>query len=537
LQTLTESPDFGGTHPLHQAVYRRDVRLVKEWVQKLGPKIDTISNFLGQTPMHGALAPESLNILNLLLGHAPALVNKADNWGLTPLMYAVALGYNQAASLLIKKGANLKPRSHWEDLDFIGCAFQWDQELLLWVLLPDIETRTKWLDDYPYVWARLAEQTSGVADWLSMPRKEKWITKFWENCLSKPYLDSRLDMVFGESGSTLGHLARTPEIAQRLLDAGFRRYNHRNASGEHCLFPAVKTLNGPLVSSLLAAGTSVDIQDNKGKTCLHKLLKKHIGRVTNPEMHRAVATFAIVRLLLDATSQPPLASITDDCRCPCSENGHLASDQLSAEFQDCISLDGTSPLWVVEYVCMLEEVGRAEEARTSILGQLRLWRFSKLGIPHYRTCCCFGRKEEEDRPWDIMEDERKVEKLEAEMEELRQLPLDGLKARLALRMRESYDALKVTRATEAEEKEERRRARRARQSGCRPLVGSHSVDSRFMVNSLVCLPLTLLGYIRNLITGCGSRKRTCSSLQAILEGHQRANHVSLAGTSLTQRSG
>jgi len=77
-----------------------------------------------------------------------------------------------------------------------------------------------------------------------------------------------------------------------------------------------------------------------------------------------------------------------------------------------------------------------------------------------------------------------VERLEAEMEELRQLPLDSLKSRLALRMRESYDTLKAARVTKAEEEKERRRARRAKQSGFQqPLhVNSHSVYSLFMIN-------------------------------------------------------
>ncbi|KAK4452499.1 hypothetical protein QBC34DRAFT_397718 [Podospora aff. communis PSN243] len=454
---------FGGTHPLHQAVYQRDGTLVRQWVQKLGPKIDTIRNFLGQTPVHGALAPELCDILNVLLSHAPALVDMADNWGLTPLMYAVALGYTQSASLLIKNGANFTQRSQWKHLDFIGCAFQWDQEDLLWTLLPDIETRSDGSDEHLYVWAQLAEQTITVADWLATPGKEKWISQFWENCLSEPYLDSRLDMVFGESNSALGHLVRTPDTSQRLFDSGFRRHNHRNASGEHCLFSAVKSLNGPLVSLLLAAGTRADIQDNRGRTCLHKLLKKHVGRIVNPRIHEALAAFAIVRLLLESAPQRPVGSITDNCHCPCSENGHIASDQLTAEFEDSIFVHATSPLWLVEYICILEDAGQTEEARESILSQLRLWRFSKLGIPHYRTCRCFGREEEEDRPWDTIKDERKVETLEVEMVELRQLPLSGLKAQLALRMRESYDALKVTRAIE---EEERRRARRAKRSGC-----------------------------------------------------------------------
>ncbi|KAK5658047.1 hypothetical protein OQA88_2603 [Cercophora sp. LCS_1] len=418
--------------------------LVKEWVQKLGPKIGTISNFLGQTPIHGALAPESSNILSLLLCYIPALIDLADKWGLTPLIYAVALGYDQAASLLIKNGASLTLHSRWQHFDFIGCAFQWDREHLLWGLLPDVETSPE--GPGGYVWARLAEQTSFVANWLSTPRKEKWITRFWETCLSEPYVDSRLDMVFGESGSTLGHLARTSEIAQRLLDAGFKRHNHRDASGRHCLFPAVKSLNSPLVSLLLAAGTLVDIKDKKGRTCLHKLLRGGVGRITNPQLHEGAAVFAIVRLLLDFASMQPLASITDDCLCPCSENGHLASGQLSAEFRDQSMIEATSPLWVAEYVCRLEDAGRVEEARKSLLGQLRL-------------------DQEEDRPWDAIEGEKKVGSLDAEMEEFRRLPLDSLKAQLALRMRESYDTLNATRATKAEEEKEQRRTRRAKQGG------------------------------------------------------------------------
>ncbi|KAM7212504.1 hypothetical protein V8F06_012126 [Rhypophila decipiens] len=480
---------FGGTHPLHQAVYRRNEMLVREWVQKLGPKIDTITNFLGQTPLHGALAPESSNILGILIAYAPALIEVADKWGLTPLMYTVALGYDKAASLLIKTGATLTSRSYWQHLDFIGCAFQWDWENLLWSLLPDIETRAEPQDDYMYVWARLAEQTSTVVGWIpsQSPVKVNWITQFWENCLSEPYVDRRLDMVFGESSSTLGHLVTTSEIAQRLLAAGFKRHNHRDASGRHCLFPAVKSLKSSLVNSLLAAGTLVDIQDNNGRTCLHQLLTQvgGIGRFVDPQPLKALAVFSIARLLLDAAlqQQRPLATITDDCRCPCTENGHLPSDQLSAEFQDSIFCDAASPLWVVEYLCMLEDVGQMEEARLSILSQLRLWKFSELGIPHHHSCCCFGREDEEDRPWDVIKDEKKLEGLETEMEELRELPFDSLKSRLALRMRESHDILKVTRVKEKEEEEERRRARRAKKSGFQhPALSAFNSSSEVVID-------------------------------------------------------
>ncbi|GAB1320001.1 hypothetical protein MFIFM68171_10211 [Madurella fahalii] len=445
---------FGGTHPLHQAVCRRNTVMVKEWVVRLGQRIHAVSNFLGQTPMHAALAPESSDILNLLVSHVPALIDVPDKWGFTPLTYALAMGYGQAASLLIKKGASLTSRSNWRQLDFVECAFQWNKEDLIWDLLQDIEASPKGPFD---VWARLAEQTRHVVKWLTSPMKKRWIDRFWETLLSTPDFGNRLNMVFGDNGSTLGHLLRTVDTTQRLIDVGFTRYNYRDKSGKHCLFPASKSLNSQVVGALLAAGTRADIRDHKGKTCLHKVVKK-IGRIMEPEFAEVLAVFTVVRLLLSASRQQdtePLASITDDCHCPCSENGHLASDQLSAQFQDMIMIDAISPLWVVEYLSTLEDANRGGEARQSILAQLRLWKFSRLGIPH--RCRCFGGGEEEDRPWDIIEDEKKIEGLEAEMVELRQLSLDNLKLSLVSMMRESYEALKVEKVMKAQAKEKKRR--------------------------------------------------------------------------------
>ncbi|KAK3364284.1 hypothetical protein B0T25DRAFT_60814 [Lasiosphaeria hispida] len=312
-------------------------------------------------------------------------------------------------------------------------------------------------------------------------------------------------MVFSDSGSTLGHLARTSETAQRLADAGFMHYNHRDGSGKHCLFPAVGSLNSGLIGLLLAAGTLTDIQDTKGKTCLHKVVKK-IGRGQDPQFAEALAVFDIVRLLLPQPGTRSLASVTDNCHCPCSENGHLASDQLSAELQDSIMFDATSPLWVIEYLTTLEDFGLEEEARQGILAQLRLCKFSKLGIPH--RCRCFGKGEEEDRLGDLtwIGDEKKIEKLEAEMTELQQLPLGNLKECFVLRMRESYDTLREQRVTKAEEKEKRRQARQAKQSSIN--VSSRSVPfplgnhqtSREKKNPPISLSLPAMERIRQLDT-------------------------------------
>lgn len=53
------------------------------------------------------------------------MIDVTDKWGFTPLMYAVAMGYRESASLLIKSGADLSATIVIQDKMYscVWCAF------------------------------------------------------------------------------------------------------------------------------------------------------------------------------------------------------------------------------------------------------------------------------------------------------------------------------------------------------------------------------------------------------------------------------
>ncbi|KAK0652834.1 hypothetical protein B0T16DRAFT_106100 [Cercophora newfieldiana] len=143
---VAKNHEFGGTHPLHVAILHGDTASALAWINKL-PNLEGVFNFLGQSPFYMALKPECQEVLQTLIDSTPETMDAADKWGYTPLMYAVAMGYEDAVSALIKSGARLsiKTAVGMEDgwISFIGCAFVWDHEDMLWRLINDIPSTAR----------------------------------------------------------------------------------------------------------------------------------------------------------------------------------------------------------------------------------------------------------------------------------------------------------------------------------------------------------------------------------------------------------
>jgi hypothetical protein len=226
---LLTKPDFGGTHPLHVAVFRRDIAEVDNWISKLGV-LDSIINFLGQSPLHIALAPESQSILQVLLDRAGSLINNTDKWGFTPLMYAAFMGYETSAAILIRHGASLSPETHvlGTGCDFISCAVVWGYEDILWGFLDDALSGTE-TSVSEWLWRRLAEVADELGSAIPSAERIQWIVRFCEQIFSarKP---KSLDFTFGE-GKILAHALRLPSVIERLISHGFSLFNFRDDLG------------------------------------------------------------------------------------------------------------------------------------------------------------------------------------------------------------------------------------------------------------------------------------------------------------------
>ncbi|WP_022979225.1 ankyrin repeat domain-containing protein, partial [Ideonella sp. B508-1] len=94
-----------GETPLMMAALKGRVEVMNTLIQR-GARI----NKTGWTPLHYAAAGPSLDAVELLLAHDAALEAIAPN-GNTPLMMAAGYGAIDSARLLLRRGADARPRN------------------------------------------------------------------------------------------------------------------------------------------------------------------------------------------------------------------------------------------------------------------------------------------------------------------------------------------------------------------------------------------------------------------------------------------
>ncbi|HXA92833.1 MAG TPA: ankyrin repeat domain-containing protein [Steroidobacteraceae bacterium] len=99
-----------GSTPLHWAVYRDDIDLVRALLER-GAKANVV-NLLGSTPLAEAVKVSNLDLVALLL-KAGANVDTANADGETPLMLAARNGSLPIAQQLVRHGANVNAREQW----------------------------------------------------------------------------------------------------------------------------------------------------------------------------------------------------------------------------------------------------------------------------------------------------------------------------------------------------------------------------------------------------------------------------------------
>jgi ankyrin repeat protein len=86
--------------PLHEAVLLGSLECVNEWILRSDKNE---RNFLGQTPIHLATSNYRHLLALIKAGHD---LDAADNYGITPLMYAAAANQEECLVALLEAGAN-----------------------------------------------------------------------------------------------------------------------------------------------------------------------------------------------------------------------------------------------------------------------------------------------------------------------------------------------------------------------------------------------------------------------------------------------
>ena len=99
-----------GTTPLHWAVYKVDVELIRLLLER-GAKPDVMNNY-GSSPLAEAAKVGNAQLVEILLD-AGADVESANQEGQTALMLAARAGSMNVAEVLVGHGADVNAREAW----------------------------------------------------------------------------------------------------------------------------------------------------------------------------------------------------------------------------------------------------------------------------------------------------------------------------------------------------------------------------------------------------------------------------------------
>lgn len=351
--------------PLHEAVLLGSPELVNEWIPR-SEKDE--KNFLGQTPMHLATS----NVKDLLpLINAGHDLDAADNFGITPLMYAAVVNQEECLLALLDAGANpllRDTRYHRDFLHYAAIRGHWN---LILKTIRRIEAVAA--KEIVESWAQYAT----IMYYVDYPdyfgEREVSFQELLAKCGPVDFtLDKELQ------NNTLLHYVRSAKDVEVLLELGFTLINHVNGAGQHALIAtALNQCRPDVVRSLLNAGAEVDLKDNLRHTTLYYVLKK----LQAPCENSVSAVMDVARMLL-ANGADVLCE--DGCRCPCSPNGCLPSALLKYSIsQDFCS--ARVPVWSLEWLNLLLEHRSPSDAKRILLSFIRKAKFDEMGMTH--VCC------------------------------------------------------------------------------------------------------------------------------------------------------
>lgn len=327
-------------------------------------------NFLGQTPLHFAVyKPQYLNEL-IQSGHD---IDAADNYGITPLMYAAATNHEESVTILVNAGADPTIQDSRYQRTFIHYAAVRRNWELIFNFLCQIEAI-----DGKYQ-ARGWSQLATFLFHVQYPDHLGASGVSFHQVLTK--CGGSVNFIFddwgqGTQGNCLLHYTRSVSDFKALVDNGFNLINHTNSAGRHPLMAAVRQREPSLVTALLEAGSDINLKDTQHRTSLSHALRRRDMEVTNSYL-----IMDIVRILLDNGAN---VLERDECRCPCSPGGCLTAVPPSSS----ASLSWPKryfSIWELEWLNLLSEHRGADVAKEVLVSFMRKAKHSEMGMTH--VCC------------------------------------------------------------------------------------------------------------------------------------------------------
>ncbi|RSL90251.1 hypothetical protein CDV31_015731 [Fusarium ambrosium] len=410
---LKNSPSYPGSTNLHNVLLNGSFESAASWLRRSQP-LETNVNLFGQTPLHIATTRPELCRLVLDAGHG---IDVTDNNGVTPLMYAAAMGQTEVTKLLISRGANPTLRTPRGDVTFLDYALFGNRRHLaldaLLAIQPNVESSV-----FQVLVRRVIIQASQLSCFVS-PRELSFLTKIVQ--LSDDVNFTFKDNFRYSRDNNLMHYAFTLELASTLVQCGFNSFNQKNSEGRLAINHLVAFPNAPVIQLCIERGTDVGSVSKQGQTVFFELLSelRWLNQLT-------WETIDSIKLCLSAGADPFIA---DNCVCPCSPDGcHLSSTFLVGLDSHCDLSIKPGRVWIFEFLTILEEYRGIEAAEKMLLSLHRRVQCDKPHISMAHVCCHRGRGIEcsSGIPWNPLhlQDEDIKEILDEESEFITALDMD-----------------------------------------------------------------------------------------------------------------
>ncbi|KAJ5994929.1 hypothetical protein N7481_001906 [Penicillium waksmanii] len=306
-------------------------------------------------------------------------LDATDRWGITPLMYAAALGLSDIVRLLIVEGARIvmcDTRWNRNFMNYASVRGHWD------LILESLHTIRQCYGEeaFQYYVGMAIMRLVSEDTWLGDRR-----TKVFETLLE---LFDDVNFTFtdshrGERSNNLLHYVQTEEELHALVRCGFNGFNQPNSDGELAVSSIVcQIADFNLFRGCLDHGTDVNHINHSNRTVIFKLIEC-LGRL----QYTTWDTIESIKLCLHRGID---IFHTDSCRCACSINGCHISAGFNIAFKSTIFARGSivSFIWAFEWLSIVEEFHGHEAAKTLLLSFIRRTRFDMLKITH--VCCHKG---------------------------------------------------------------------------------------------------------------------------------------------------
>lgn len=399
-------------------------------------------NFLGQSSLHLAVGNIQAVAMLLDLGHD---LDLTDHWGMTPLMYAAAMGFEEVAVHLLLKGANPclgDVRFNRTFLDFAINRGHWN---LIHKTLSALQDMYQPEDHQIFVTLVMVRAMSSSILTVTEDMRRQHVSKVIQLCDSANF--SVYDTFLSVSGNNLMHYAETVEEAEALVCRGFNNFNQPNSDGKLAIHSNMH--NKELFSFCIDHGTDINHVDSKGQTLLFMLLSS----LPECEATRAATLRQQIRYCLDRGANQ---RHSDDCKCPCSPEGCSSSALFQIKFREMWSFQDQCPdiLWAFEWQLILREALGEEAVKEFLLSLIRRVEFDELGMTH--VCCHRGvgtplksgfvdfrphpKAMDKQDMAEILEEEGDfIDILDETMRELAEMPVKGLQRQLLEMTKTRYD--------------------------------------------------------------------------------------------------